>query len=175
MADEAIPDGSAPRSFTVIYTEDVLRDAVRTFVWRRFVIDQARMWIVALVMAGVVFAGLMEGGSQLGLTLAAIATLIPLALALIAWWVHGSSTLGAFRRMRIPRATFTLHEDEMDIASDMATGTVPWSALTEIWERPRFWMIFTARNQFNVIPKDNVPEETRAWFRARNRRILKQM
>lgn len=161
-------------AFEVLYTQATLRDAVRTYVVRRFVVEQRRLWLLSGLM--IVMAAYFAWKGQAGwvIALAASAALLAPILTALGWWVHLSNTLDAFRRMAAPRASIGLRDDAMEIASDAGRGEVPWSALTEIWERPGHWMFFTGKSRFNVLPKANVPEEARAFFRERNRAILKQ-
>lgn len=161
--------------FEVLYTETTIRDAVRTYVFQRFVADQKRLWLLSglMVVMAVYFAW--KGQPAWVIAIAGSAALMAPVLAALGWWVHLSNTLEGLRRMTVPRASIGFRDDALELASDKGKGELPWSALTEIWERPDYWMIFTARNAFNVIPKANVPEEAMAWFRNRNRTILKRM
>lgn len=162
-------------AFEVIYTEPMLRDAVRTYVVQRFVVEQKRLWLLAGVMLVMAFYFSWKGQPPWVVALAASGALMAPALAALGWWVHLSNTLDALRRMRTPRASIGLADEAMEIASDQGRGELPWSTLTEIWERPGYWMFFTGRNRFNVLPKADVPAEAQAWFRDRNRAILKTM
>lgn len=162
-------------SFEVLYTESLLREAVRTYVLRRFVVEQRRLWLLSGLMVVMAFYFLWKGQPPWSVALAASGALMAPAFTALGWWVHLSNTLDAFRRMPAPRASIGLRDDAMELSSDAGKGELPWSSLTEIWERPGYWMFFTGRNRFNVLPMTNVPEEARAWFRSRNRAILKRI
>ena len=161
--------------FEVLYNETTIRDAVRTYVFRRFVADQKRLWMLSGLMIVMAAYFAWKGQSAVMVALAASAALMAPVLAALGWWVHLSNTLDGFRRMASPRASIGFRDDALELSSDKGRGELPWSALTEVWERPGYWMIFTGRNVFNVIPKANVPEDAKAWFRDRNRTILKRM
>ena len=161
-------------AFEVLYTESVLRDAVRTYVFQRFVVEQKRLWLLSglmLVMAGY-FAW--KGQAAWVIAVAGSAALMAPALTGLGWWVHLSNTLGAFKQMTGPRASIGFRDDAIELASDAGKGELPWSVLTEVWERPGYWMFFTGKNRFNVLPMANVPEDSQAFFRKRNRKILKR-
>ncbi len=36
------------RTITVTYTEEMVRDAVRVFVWRRLIVNQKRLWVAEI-------------------------------------------------------------------------------------------------------------------------------
>ena len=162
-------------AFDVIYTESLLRDAVRTYVLRRFVVEQKRLWMLSglmLIMSG--YFG-WKGEPPWVVALAVSGALMAPALMALAWWVHLSNTLGALLLMKTPRAEIGLRDDALELSSEAGKGELPWSVLTEIWERPGYWMFFTGRNRFNVLPRSAVPEDAQAFFRARNRAILKRV
>lgn len=173
MPTDTPPDRS--HEFEVIYTESTLRGAVQTYIFRRFVADQKRLWVLSGLMAAMAVYFAWKGQPAWVIALAASAALMAPVLAALGWWVHLSSTLETFKRMGSPRASIGFRDDALILASDQGKGELPWSVLTEIWDRPGYWMIFTGRNRFNVIPKANVPEDAQAWFRERNRKILKRM
>lgn len=162
-------------AFDVIYTEPLLRDAVRAYVLQRFVVEQKRLWILSAVMLGMSGYFAWKGQPPWVVALAASGALMAPILTALGWWVHLSNTLDAFRRMAIPRASIALRDDAIELASDAGKGELPWSVLTEVWERPGYWMFFTGKNRFNVLPRANVRDEAQAYFRERTRRVLKRM
>ncbi|HMO30518.1 YcxB family protein [Enterovirga sp.] len=168
-----MPGGRRHR-FEVLYTESMLRDAVRAYVFRRFVVEQKRLWLLCGLMIVLAFYFAWKGQPPWTIALAASGAIMAPAIAALGWWVHLSNTLEALRRMPAPRASIGFRDDAMELSSEAGKGELPWSSLTEIWERPGYWMFFTGRNRFNVLPMANVPEEARAWFRGRNRAILKK-
>lgn len=170
-----MPSSEPSHRFEVIHTESSLRDAVRCYVLRRFVVEQKRLWLLSGLMAGMAVYFVWKGQPAWVIALAASASLMAPILTGLGWWVHLSNTLDALRRMKVPRASIGLRDDAIELSSDQGSGEIPWSALTEIWERPGYWMIFTGRNRFNVLPTTNVSEEARAFFRDRSRGILKRM
>ncbi|MBY5444564.1 YcxB family protein [Rhizobium leguminosarum] len=61
---------------------------------------------------------------------------------------HHRNTVGKFRRMLSRSADFTFLDEGLEVVSDLGSAKIPWSAITEIWERSSYWMIFTAPSQF---------------------------
>jgi hypothetical protein len=161
--------------FEVIYGESLLRDAVRAYVLQRFVVEQKRLWLLSGLMLALAGYFAWKGQPPWTIALAASGALMAPALTALGWWVHLSNTLGALKQLRSPRASIGFRDDALELASDVGSGELPWSSLTEIWERPGYWMIFTGKNRFNVIPMSGASESVRAWFRDHNRRILKRM
>lgn len=166
---------TAEYKFDVLYSESTLRDAVRTYVFRRFVVDQKRLWMLSGLMVVMSAYFVWKERAPWVIAVAGSAALMAPALTALGWWVHLSNTLEAFRKMRAPRASIGFKDEAMELASDTGRGELPWSSITEIWERPGYWMFFTGRNRFNVLPKANVPADAQTWFRDKNRAILKRL
>jgi hypothetical protein len=159
-------------AFDVIYTEAMVTDAARVFVFRRFMKDQKRLWILSGLM--LLFAGYLAGKGQSPwlVALAASGALMAPVLLGLAWYVHLSRTREGFRRLGVPRASVVLDQGGMKVTSDLGSGEIPYASLTAVWERPRYWMLFTARDQFNVLPREGVPEEAQRFLRERTARVL---
>ncbi|MEH3148756.1 MAG: YcxB family protein [Methylobacterium frigidaeris] len=141
----------------ITYTEAMVRDAVRTFVWRRGVAGQKGLWTVAAAMLGLIVWLVWRGDrSWVVGVVAATVLLAPLCLGLV-WVAHHRNTVGRFRRMREPVAEVAVRPDGLALASDLGSGHVAWAAITEIWERPGYWMLFTGPAQFITLPLDGIP------------------
>jgi hypothetical protein len=164
-SETLLPSEAAP-AHRVVYTAAMVRDAVRTFVWRRGVVGQAGPWAATAAMLALL-AWLLWRGDRTWLVgvVGAAACLAPLALALI-WSAHHRNTVGRFRRMGAPVATVAFRPDGLAVASDLGAGVVAWAAITEIWERPGYWMLFTGRAQFMTLPLAGIPAADLARLRA---------
>lgn len=159
--------GAIRHSCTLTYTEAIVRDAVRTYVWRRIVVEQKGLWLATLVLTLLTGWSLMAGDRGWFVGFIGAFLLAPPLLLLTAWRAHYVNTVGTFRRMATPTAQLTLGENGFAVASDLGSGDRPWSQVTELWERPGYWMVFTARNQFNTWPVAELPADIRDWLRAR--------
>lgn len=152
------------RTHDVVYTEAMVRDAVKTFVWRRGVIVRKGLWIAdGLAMCALVWANWSCGTVWLFNLLAAL----PLCLIALMWIVHTRNTVGKFRRMRYPVATIAFEDEGLSTSSDLGRALIPWSTISEIWERPGYWMLFTAPNQFMTLPIETVPLADRDFLRSK--------
>lgn len=155
------------RTYRVTYTEAIARDAVRSYVRRRFLSEQKGLWLVAFLML-LFFAYLLRAGDRswlLGVVGAAV--LLPVLFVLAGWRAHHANTVGKFRSMPSPVAEIAFREDGLAVTSAIGSGFLPWSSLTEIWERPGYWMIFSGPAQFNTLPTAGIPAENLQWLRSR--------
>lgn len=153
--------------FTVRYDDEIVGDTVRTFIWRRALVEQKVMWLTATLMAISSFYFLIWGhaGWMAGVMLTI--ALLPLAVVLVIWRVHHVNTFGRYRRMGDPKADITIDGDGIDIASDLGSGKMTWRNVTEVWERPRAFIVFSGAAMFNILPRETMPQEVQAYLRTR--------
>jgi hypothetical protein len=142
-----------PEEVTAIkafYTETMVRQAVREFMVRR-VLKRWEFWVLEVVLIGwaiylrqdqqVFWAGILAGVSVL-----------PILLVLAVWRAHWVNTVGKFRRMRSPEATFTFDEKNLVVQSFEGEAKVPLGSIVEVWKLKDFWMLFFATNSFMTLP-----------------------
>ena len=84
--------------------------------------------------------------------------------------VHYRNSIGRFRRMRTPQATFSYDEEQFTLASELGSATMPWSAISEIWCFSRFWLLLFSPVQFVTLPLDDLDEETQAFIYRKTKR-----
>ncbi|MDK4702771.1 YcxB family protein [Rhizobium sp. CNPSo 4062] len=139
------------RTITVTYTEEMVRDAVTVFVWRRLIVNR-RLWVSEIAIILLFLWQLWcDGTGWLTGVFGGLVLLYP-AMIIIVWAAHCRNTVGKFRKMSTRQATFAFHDEGFDVASELRSVKVPWSTVTEIWQRPTYWMIFIAINQFMTLP-----------------------
>ncbi|MBB6482785.1 YcxB family protein [Rhizobium lusitanum] len=148
----------------VTYTEDIVRDAVRTFVWRRGIFGKKRLWVAEVVMIALL---LWNGDRGWVAAIMLVIILLPPAMIAVMWVAHHRNTVGKFHRMRTPRAELTFRDEGLDVVSDLGSATIPWSTVTEIWERPAYWMIFIGPNQFFTLPLQTLSPADRDFLRSK--------
>ncbi|MDT2024323.1 YcxB family protein [Methylocella sp. CPCC 101449] len=152
-------------SYRARYTPEIVRDAVKTYVRRRLFAEQKGLWIAAGAMA-VLFIGLLWSGQRDWLTgIVGAAAVLPALLLIAGWRAHSANTVGRFSRMKEPVAEIAYDATTLSFTSDLGSAQVPWSQLTEVWQRPGYWMIFFDKNQFNVLPDDDMPDGLRQKLR----------
>ncbi len=155
------------RSFTVRYTEAIAKAAVRTYVWRRFVIENKPLWITGAAMAALTAWLAATGDRSWHLGLFGAVAALPILMLAIGWRAHFANTVGRFRRMNEPQARFELYPDVLRIKAEDGEAAIRWSTISEIWTTPQVWMVFLAKNQFFLIPLEGVPSDTLAILRER--------
>ncbi|SAH82259.1 Uncharacterised protein [Bordetella ansorpii] len=157
----------APRVYEVVYDEAMVRDAVRTYVMRRLVREERSWWLTALVIFVVSIFMLLRGMQDWTVGVMLVASMMPIFFVAAGWVAHYRNSVGKLRRMPSPAASFTFQEDGLAIASGLGSGLIAWSALTEIWERPGYWMLFMGPNQFNTLPLQGIDAADLEWLRGK--------
>lgn len=155
------------RTVNVTYTEEIVRDAVRTFVWRRAIAGQKALWLAEAVMIAFLIWQLWKGGQGWLIGVVGAAVLLAPCLILAVWIAHYRNTVGKFRRMLSHRADFTFSNDRLGVTSELGSAEIPWSGFSEIWEKPDYWMIFTAPSQFITLPVQTIPPRDREFLRSK--------
>lgn len=155
------------RTVQVTYSENIVRDAVRTFVWRRIIVGQKALWVAEAAMVVFLVWLLWKGEQGWLVGVVGVAVIIALCLPIVAWIAHYRNTVGKFRRMSSRRADFTFLDEGFEIVSELGAAKIPWSTVTEIWERSNYWMIFTAPNQFMTLPVETVSLTDRKFLRSK--------
>ena len=159
-------------AFEVAYTEAIVRDAVRTYVWQRVIVHQKGLWIAELVVAALLAWLLLIGEQGWAVIAVGIAVLAAPCLIVMVWWAHHQNTVGKFRRMPTPTAQFSISGEGLEVKSHLGAAQMPWSSISEIWERPTYWMMFTGPNQFLTLPIESTPEMARSVIRTKVRRTI---
>ena len=154
------------RTITVTYTEEMLRDAVKAFVWRRLIVNQ-HLWVAEIATILLFLWQLWSDGTEwLTGVFGSLVLLYP-AVIIVVWVAHYRNTVGKFRKMSTRQATFAFHDEGFDVASEVGSVKVPWSTVTEIWQRPTYWMIFMAINQFMTLPTQTADINDLAFVKSK--------
>jgi hypothetical protein len=154
-------------SYKVVYTEAMLRRAVRLFVWRRAIRRRGWLWLAAIALLSVGLAsGWREALTWVSAVQIAAILLVPVFFLLV-WRAHFANTVGKFRAMTSPVANFSFREHDMTMSSELGATTLPWARFIDVWETPEFWMMFLTSSQFITLPVANLPNEALAFLRSR--------
>jgi preprotein translocase subunit YajC len=142
---------------TLIYTEPLLKQAVFAF-WRRTV---GTGFFVVLVLIACSFIFLLWRGDRSWLV-GAIGAIIVFALLLAAlvYFIHLRNTLRKFRAMGTLTATLEIDDATFTVSSPLGNTTLSWSAVTELWCFPTFWLLLFSKAQFITIPLVSVSNQT---------------
>jgi len=151
-------------TFELHYSETLIRKAVwafwrRTMGWRFFV-------AVALLLVALVY--LVASGDRSWLV-GVFASVLGLAgaFAVALYVVHYRGSITRLRRMRSPQGTFEVGDDRFRVASDLGSSELSWSAVTEVWRFPEFWLLFLSRAQFITLPLADLDSEARELILSR--------
>jgi hypothetical protein len=147
------------------FTEPLLREAVRAFVVRAVLRQLGISFFVVIAVLIAVLAYLIsqhDRGWMVGFLIAffIFVAVFPTAI----YMAHLRSSMGRFRRMRVPEATFGYDEHNFTMTSELGSVTLPWSAITEVWRYPRFWLLLFSRSQFVTLPLDCLDDQARAFI-----------
>jgi hypothetical protein len=144
----------------VQYGEALIREAVRTFVWRRFVIQEKLLWSLAAAMLVFCAWRLSHGDRSWVAIVAGAAPLLVLLFVLLGWVSHLRASLNRFKALGDGSAEFAFDAESLRTTSAAGQLRLPWTAVKEVWTRPKFWLLFTAPNQWVTMPTQNVPPAT---------------
>lgn len=153
-------------TFTVRFDDEVVRDAVRVFVIERTMREQKLKWAAAglVVVAGIVL--LFQGNFTLAL-LAFVVACFPALFSAVVWRAHSANAFRRYNRMADRRAEITIDAEGFGINSDLGDGRLNWPNVTEIWERPLSFMLFSGASAFNIVPRRTMPQEVQAFLSAK--------
>ena len=151
---------------TLIYSESLLREAVFGF-WRRSI----GMGFILMLVALVVVLGLLVALGAPVWIIVTLAVLLVLAAAVaVALYIgYYRNSLRKFRTMSTPRATFRADESSFTVTSDAGTTTLQWSAVKELWQFPRVWLLLYSKTQFSTLPLACLPPDIQAFVQERVR------
>jgi hypothetical protein len=149
---------------TLHYTEELVRSAVLSF-WRRSV-SWKLIAAIAICVAG--FAFLLMSGDR-SWSIGVLGTVLFFAVLLVAmiYVVHLRQSLQKLRALGNPVATFAAEEGSFTVTSDVGTSTFRWSAVHDIWQFERYWLLLLSRAQFVTLPLIDIPGEMRSYVLER--------
>jgi hypothetical protein len=157
----------ANATYVMTYTHNMVHSAVKTFVWRRGILGQKKLWLAEFALAVLFLWFFARGDRGWAVGLLGATLLAPPILISVVWLAHYRNTVGKFRSMQSPIANLTIGADGLAVASALGSVQIPWSILTEIWERPTYWMFFTAPSQFFTIPIETISTADRDFVRSK--------
>lgn len=153
-------------TFPVRFDDEVVRDAVRVFVIERTMREQRAKWAAAglVAVAGIVL--LFQGNYILAL-LAFLVACFPAIFSAVVWRAHSANAFGRYNRMTDRSAEITVDPEGFGITSNLGDGRLNWPNVTEIWERPLSFMLFSGASAFNILPRQSMPQQVQAFLSAK--------
>ncbi len=153
-----------PHVTTLEYSEPLVRAAVFAF-WRRSV---GVGFFIALSLIIFSLSFLIWHGDRSWVVGALGAVfLLALTFAFLVYFVHLRNSLAKFRAMGAPVATLSFDDASFTMSSGLGSTSLRWSAVTELWRYPSFWLLLFSKAQFVTIPLATVSPEARAFMLSR--------
>jgi hypothetical protein len=149
---------------TLNYTESLLRQAVYAF-WRRTV--GIGLFVALSLLACSLAWMLWQGDRSWVVGAVGVFLFFGFGFAVFVYVVHLRNTLAKFRAMGAPSAVLELGEASFAVSSGLGSSTLAWSAVTEVWCYPSFWLLLFSKAQFVTLPLASVPPEMQAYILSR--------
>ena len=154
-------------TYQLTYTLAMVKDAIKTFVWRRGVLQQKGMFLASLVMTVAWFVFDVKSKSAWVDIVYVVGIGMPWVMLLMLWGAHYPNIVNRFKRMREPVSTFRLDEQGLHFASDMGSASMVWHTLVDVWECPDYWLLFWGPATFNILPIAGIAPADLAYLKER--------
>jgi hypothetical protein len=153
-----------PHHATLTFTEPLVRAAVLAF-WQRTV---GAGYVVALVVLAASLGVTVWFGDRSWVA-GALGTSLVLGVVFVVliYVVHLRRGLAVLRAMQDPVATLQLDDDALTVTSELGSTSLRWSAVSEVWRFPAFWLVLVSKAQFMTLPIESVSPEARTFLVAR--------
>ncbi len=147
------------------YSEQLLREVVRAFVFRGFLRRLGASFFIKLALIVAALAWFISRGDTGWIVgfLAAFVLFVLVGFAKV-YEAHFRNTIGRFRQMGTPEATLSYDEQQICYTSEFGSFAIPWSAITEVWRYPRFWLLLLSPSQFVTLPLECLDERARDFI-----------
>ena len=148
------------------YDRALIKSAVLAF-WKRSI---GIGFSIALLVVAIRLTFLLIRGDK-SWVVGALATCLMFSLAFAAalYFVHYRNALNKLRDMGAPQAHFLAEESSFTVTSGMGSSTLRWSAITEVWRFPAFWLLFFSKAQFVTLPLAALNPEMKTFILERVR------
>ena len=146
---------------TLIFSEPLIRQAVFAF-WRRSI---GVLFFVALALLAIALAYLLYAGDRtwlVGVFASVLALGIGLPIALFV--VHYRNSTQKLRTMGLPQASLVATESALSFSSGAGSSSLPWSAVSEIWQFPTFWLLLFSKAHFATVPLADISPDIQAFI-----------
>jgi hypothetical protein len=149
---------------TLEYSEHLVREAVFAY-WSRTI--GTGFFIALALLLGCLAFLIWDGDRSWFVGALGTTFLFAIGFALAVYLVHLRNAMAKFRAMGVPVATLSLDETCFSISSGLGNSSLHWSAVSEIWRFPSFWLLLFSKAQFVTIPLAKVSFEAQALILSR--------
>ena len=148
------------------YSKPLLREAVRGFWWRVV----GFRFLTVLVLSTAAFIMLVLCGDTSWLVgVSASVLVLGFTFTVALYIVHYRNVLHKLKAMGNPQATLDASEASLSLSSGAGTATLPWSAITEVWQFKSCWLLMLSKSQFITLPLADVTPEIATFILSRVR------
>jgi hypothetical protein len=149
---------------TLTYSKPLLREAVFGFWWR--LVGWRYLAAMALVAGSLIM--LVQRGDT-SWVVGVLASMLALGVAVIValYVVHYRNALHKLKAMGNPIATLEASDASLQLSSGAGTATLPWSAVTEVWQFKSCWLLLFSKAQFITLPLADMTPQAAAFIVAR--------
>lgn len=147
--------------FSFTYSKSLLREAVLRFWWH---VLGWRFFIALGMVLWSFISLLIQGDTSWIFGVNACVLVLGIAFMTLLYSIHYRNMMSKFREMGSSQATFTASESTFTLSSEIGNTTLQWSAVTEIWPFPKFWLLFFSKAQFVTLPLIDLPLEVRDFI-----------
>ena len=143
------------------YDKSLIRSAVLSF-WRRTL---GLSYIFALLLLSSALGFSFSNGDR-SWFIGVIATILVLGIlfATALFIIHYSASTRKLHNTNPPRAELTLSDSGFVMSSSIGSSILSWTAITELWQFPQFWLLFLSKAQFITLPLTNVSLEAQSFI-----------
>lgn len=143
---------------TLVFSEDLLKKAVRAFWWRTIGLSYVIAFGIVLFCAAYLY---FDGDRtwKFGLTVALV--LFGAAMPLLVYVTHYRNTLGKFRALKGENATLRISPEFLGMESFIGKTSIKWSSVEELWRFDEFWLLLFSKGQFSTLPLSCLSESDR--------------
>jgi hypothetical protein len=90
--------------------------------------------------------------------------LLGTVFAAIAYFVPRQSALGRLRGMQSPEVQLKTEPAGFSLSSEFGTGSVPWSAVKQVWRRSDFWILSLSQANQITLPLASINADAQAFI-----------
>ncbi len=132
-----------------------------------------RFWLRAYGIRQIVWAGVV-GPALIGLSFTAMR---PVALAvcwslyavlvvvsLASYFKYVRNAMRAQSKFENHSVTYRFSNRGVSVSSELGSTELKWRAFEKLWKRSDLWFLFLDKNQFLVLPADQLDEDLRAFI-----------
>ncbi len=146
------------------YSEPFVKEAVRSY-WLKTV--GYLFPVVSLLLATFVIYRVINGDRSWFIGVIGAVVVIGCGIMVASYFVQLNISLARLRRMKIPKATLELGEEQFKVVSDAGATEIKWSLIKQIWCFEHTWLLLFSGHEFITLPTDGLSEQSKEFITER--------